>query len=249
MESRDIIISANACGGKMKCKAEAEKFDSPPVVLTVPGGSADGFRKTAQAHRRKHSVLDNFLSVMLGRKGLAKKVKPRRVCLISLGDGWTWISQVLQAKRDADRIDTVLVMNGASASKAWLDFAVRAEPDPNAPKLWLVHNQIKKVEPANKRIMSVIKARNIRAVAPVSLNVTSYELFPIRVYSKTETPKTKFYHHDPLMEVDRAGNAARYEYGGHTVHDELYIAHYVQPRFWHWLRELWKAPDYGVFYT
>lgn len=254
MESRDIIISVNACGGKMKCQVEAQKFNCPPIVLTVPGGSADGFRKTAQAHRKNHTVLDSFLAVMLGRKGLSKKVKPRRICLVSWGEGWTWISEVLQAKKDVPRIDTVLVMNGASSSKAWLEFAARCEGRMNSSKLWLVHNQIKKVEPANKRIFKAVTDRNVR------INIPSYigsggaagcvsEGFPIRVYSKTETPKTKFFHHDPLMEVERAGNVARFEYGGNSAHDELYLAHHVQPRFWHWLRDLWKDPYSGVFYA
>ena len=250
MESRDIIISANACGGKMKCTIEAEKFSQPPIVLTVPGGgTSEGFRRLAQGYRMNHSVLDRFLSVQLGRKGLFKKVKPRRIFLVSYGDGWPWVAEVLRSKKDVLRIDTVLVMNGITTRslKAWTEFAVRAEPRNNAPKLWLVHNQLKGVSPAHKRIINAAKDAGL-AVAPSYFDEPS-EIFPIKVYSKNERPKIKLFHSDPLAEMERAGNVARFEYAGKTAHDELYVVHHVQPRFWHWLRHLWKDTYSGVFYA
>jgi hypothetical protein len=234
----------------MKCTVEANKFSQPPVVLTVPGGSSEGFRRTAQGYRLNHSVLDRFLSVHLGRKGLFNKIRPRRICLVSFGDGWPWVAEILRSKKDVPRIDTVLMINGITTRslKAWTDFAAKAESRANAPRLWLVHNRLNGVTPAHKRIIKAASS-GVQVVVPNYISNSGDDFFPIKVYSKNERPKTKLFHHDPLVEVDRAGNVARFEYAGNTEHDELYLVHHVQPRFWRWLRDLWKDPYSGVFYT
>jgi hypothetical protein len=87
---RDIIISAFACGGKMSCKKEAEKFAEPPLVLTVPGGSSSGFRKTGMKYKKNNTILDNFL------KAKAKNVTPRRICLVTFSAGWAWSTEILR---------------------------------------------------------------------------------------------------------------------------------------------------------
>ena len=56
----------------MKCKKEAVKFSSSPVIVSVSGGSEQGFSDKAKEFRESSSILDNFFASKL------KKIKPRR---------------------------------------------------------------------------------------------------------------------------------------------------------------------------
>jgi hypothetical protein len=72
---------------------------------------------------------------------------------------------------------------------------------------------------------------------------------PISIYSKIERPKTKIYHDDPLHTYEAVGNVVRVEYEGGKAQDHIYNAQYAQPRYWEWVRNLWKDPNYGVKYA
>jgi len=250
MAERDVIIAAFACGGKMNCKAESKKFKEIPIIINVPGGSSSGFKKTAQAFRAKNSILNQFL---LSRKEL-KNVKIRRVCLLSFSAGWAWSTEVLRAKKDLERIDTVIVMDGIHTPnlKAWNAFAGLASIGGlNAPKLWMAHTQIKppfiSAKTTNSKIMGTLYSENTTGMTiPEYIWKAELENTPISVYSKIESPKNKLYHKDPLLTFEHIGNAARFEYEGGRAQDHIFNAQYTQPRFWRWLREVWTDPEHGV---
>jgi len=249
MDERDVIVSAFNCGGKMSCKKEAEKFAEPPLTLSVPGGSSSGFRTTASQYRAKNSVLKNFFA--------KHKVKPRRVCLISFSAGWAWTTEVLRAKLDVPRIDTIIVMDGihTSALTGWYNYAeLAAKGGKDAPKLWLAHTQIKppfvSAKTTNTKIIDHARAvvpegeDNLLAIPGEVWGVRLDE--PIRVYSKIESPKYKTYPEDPLEAFEQIGNVARFEYEGGRAQDHIYNAQYAQPRYWEWLRRIWKNKNAGV---
>ena len=245
MNKQDVIVTAFACGGKMKCRKEAEKFKEPPIILNVPGGSIEGFVKTAQTFRAKNSVLDNFFA---SRREL-KKIQPRRVCIVSFSDGDAWTTSVLRANKDIKRIDTAIVMDGVHTHnlKAWIDFAKLAAVGENAPKLWLAHTQLTKKTNA-KIVEKVNNTNNQQIIIPDYIKNAQIEN-SISVYSKTERPKHKLYHIDPLCSFESFGNVARFEYDGNKEQDQIYNAQYTQPRFWQWLREIWADPTTGVFWS
>ena len=256
MEERDIIVAAFACGGKMKCRNEAEKFSEPPLVINVPGGSSAGFTKTAQTFRAQNSVLDNFFA---SRREM-KKIKPRRVCIVSFSAGWAWTTGVLRAKKDIERIDTVIVMDGihTPSLNAWFDFAtLAAQGGNNSPKLWLVHTQIKppfvSAKTTNTKIIDTARERvgddTPEIAIPDYIWDAQIENSPISIYSKIEKPRHKLYHTDPLETFEHVGNVARFEYTGGKAQDHIYNAQYTQPRFWQWLREVWANSTSGVFFN
>jgi hypothetical protein len=249
MDERDVIVSAFNCGGKMSCTKEAEKFAEPPLTLNVPGGSSSGFRATASQYRANNSVLDGFFT--------KHKVKPRRVCLISFSAGWAWTTEVLRAKLDIPRIDTIIVMDGIHTPSlaGWFSYAELAAKGGNkAPKLWMAHTQIKppfvSAKTTNTKIID-----HARATVPEgekNLLTIPSEVWGVRleksitVYSKIENPKNKIYHEDPLASFEQIGNIARFEYEGNRAQDHIYNAQYAQPRYWEWLRRIWKDKDAGV---
>ena len=235
----------------MNCKKEAEKFAEPPVVLMVPGGSSSGFRKTALNFKSNNSILDSFFASKL------TKVKPRRVCLVSFSAGWAWSTEVLRAKKDIDRVDSTIVMDGIHTSNlnAWYSYAEKAAVGGlDSPKLWLAHTQIKpkyvSTKTTNTKIIdharSTVSNSELLTIPAYVWDVTLES--PISVYSKIERPKTKIYHTDPLGSFESIGNVARFEYEGNRAQDHIYNAHYVQPRFWNWLRDLWSNPKSGIFW-
>jgi hypothetical protein len=247
---RDIILAALSCGGKMHCQKEAAEFKDPPIVIAVPGGSADGFARTAKQHRQHNSVLEAFFA---SRRELSA-VRPRRVCLVGFADGCGWISAVLKASHDRPRIDTVLALDGllTAGLQAWIDYASQAANGGRpAPRLWLAHSQ-GQTQKTNKRVFDRAK-KSTGSSGPV-IDLPDYivhaslESPPVRVYSKTETPTTKLFHADTLVEYDSIGNLVRVAFSGDNIQDSIYIAQYVQPRFWRWLRHIWSDPDAGVFF-
>jgi hypothetical protein len=251
MEERDIIISAFACGGKMSCQKEAEKFAEPPLVLTVPGGSSSGFRKTGMKYKSGNTILDNFL------KDKAKNVKPRRICLVTFSAGWAWSTEVLRTKLDPSRIDTVIVMDGIHTRSldGWFRYAeLCVKGGKNGPKLFMAHTQIKPPFVSSKTTNTNIinSAREVDDgswLITVPTYVWDVDLEkPISVYSKIENPKTKIFQDDPLHTFEAVGNVVRVEYEGGKAQDHIYNAQYSQPRYWEWLRNLWKDPNAGVRY-
>jgi hypothetical protein len=246
---RDIVISAFACGGKMSCKKEAEKFKEPPYLVTVPGGSSSGFRKTGMKYKKGNTILDNFL------KAKAKSIKPRRICMITFSAGWAWSTEVLRTKLDPSRIDAVIVMDGIHTRNldGWYRFAELAAK--GGPKLFMAHTQIKppfvSAKATNTKIIDSArsKATNGQHLITVPSYVWDVDLEkPISIYSKIERPKTKIYHDDPLHTFEAVGNVVRVEYEGGKAQDHIYNAQYSQPRYWHWLRDLWADPNSGVRY-
>lgn len=249
MDSKDVIISAFACGGKMNCAQEAAKFKDPPVVLTVPGGSSSGFVATANQHRRQNSILNSFL----------KSVKPRRVCLLSFSAGWAWSTEVLKATLDLPRIDTVMVMDGIHTPNLapWFEFAKRAgKGGSNNPKLWMAHTQIKppfvSSKITNQKITDFAKQNSPEGLDNL-ITAPEYITFaqlqePISIFSNIENPKTKVFQKDTLVEFEQVGNVVRFEYEGSRAQDHIYNAQYVQPRFWEWLRNIWDDVDEGIRY-
>lgn len=246
---KDIIITAFACGGKMKCQEEAAKFADPPLVINVPGGSQTGFRNTAQKYRKNNTILDNFL------KNYAKDVTPRRICLVSFSAGWSWSTEVLRAPADPARIDTVLVMDGIHTRSldCWFNYAeLCLKTD---AKLFLAHTQIKPpfISSTATNTNIINHAREIGTNKdPITIPEYIWDVTlesPISVYSNIENPKTKTYSKDPLDSFEAVGNVARFEYEGGKAQDHIYNAHYTQPRFWNWIRNLWANPDYGVKYS
>lgn len=253
MEKKDVIIAAFACGGKMKCTKEAEKFADPPVIINVPGGSSSGFRATAQSYRKNNTVLENFLNAKL------KKATPRRICLVTFSAGWAWATDVLKAPKDVDRIDTIIVMDGIHTRNlnSWVNFANRAAlGGDDAPKLWMAHTQIKppfvSTKITNTTIIDTVRATvgNDTPEMPIPEYIWSANIEnpPISIYSKIERPRRKLYHIDPLYTFEHVGNVARFEYDGGRAQDHIYNAMYAQPRFWQWLRAIWKNPNQGVFW-
>ncbi|NJO18549.1 MAG: hypothetical protein HC877_23310 [Thioploca sp.] len=77
--------------------------------------------------------------------------------------------------------------------------------------------------------------------------VISYDIEkPINIYSSV-TKNTKIFDKDTLVEFGVVGNVGRFEFSGNTPQDHIYIAQYVQPRFWNWLRDLWQTNE-GVYF-
>lgn len=241
MDKRDVIVAAFACGGKMKCKKEAEKFSEAPLVINVPGGSVSGFVETAKMFRSKNSILNNFFA--------SHNIKPRRVCLIGFSDGWSWITQILRAKKDVNRIDTIITLDSAHTPnlRAWNEFAKLAgKGGIKAPKLWMAHTQTK--SPPNVKILKSINSNAREIIVPDYIKNAQIEKSPVSVYCKAEKPRYKLFHSDPLYSIEIIGNAVRFEYEGNTGQDHTYLAHYVQPRFWRWLKDIWNNPKNGVLW-
>lgn len=243
--SRDIIITAFSCGGKMKCKKEALLFKDPPLILNIPGGSKDGFIKTAKSIKDKGSILDPLFN--------AKNINPRRVCLISFDVGWSWVTEVLRCKKDLSRIDTILIIDGihTSSLQAWIKYAKLAVEGDS--RLWMVHTQNQPAQGTSARTTNAKIAKRVKLELPIItvpdyiLNVEPFEK-PITIYSKHDTPKRKIYQKDSLCLFEQYGNLVRFEYQGNKTQDQIYTTQYVQPIFWKWLRELWEAED-GVLFT
>ena len=123
MSKRDVIISVLACGGKMSCKKEADKFKDPPLVININsstgvstnGGTVQGFRKAASQLKTNGSIIDGVLS--------AHKVEPKRICIVSYLEGWSFTNEVLKSD-DWERIDHIILLEGLNtrspkALKAW----------------------------------------------------------------------------------------------------------------------------------
>lgn len=246
--SQDVIVSSFACGGKMKCSKEIEAFSEPPALISVSGGSIDGFVETAQSYNKNDSILDGFLSAKL------KGIVPRRICLVSFSDGWSWISSVLKCKKDIDRIDTIIVVDGIyTFNKCWVDFANKAAKG-NSPKLWLAHCSRKVdncVTPktTNNRIYNAANTNGKGAKIPTYILNVELEKIPTTIYSKDEIPRHKLYHEDTLIQAKSKGNLVLLSYDGDKIQDQIYLQQYVQPRLWRWLREIWTDPDVGVCFT
>jgi hypothetical protein len=249
MAERDIIISAFACGGKMSCKKEAAKFKDPPLVLTVPGGSSSGFRKTGLKYKKGNTILDNFL------KDKAKNVTPRRVALVSFSAGWAWSTEVLRTKLDPERIDTVIVMDGIHTRNldGWFRYAELCVK--GGSKLFMAHTQIKppfvSSTATNTKIIDSVRSKASKGQPLITIPSYVWDVDlekPVSIYSKIENPKTKIYQDDPLHTFEAVGNVVRVEYEGGKAQDHIYNAQYAQPRYWQWLRELWDDPNYGVKY-
>ena len=235
----------------MSCKTESEKFKDPPYLITVPGGSSSGFRKTGMKYKKNNSILDNFL------KAKAKNIKPRRICMITFSAGWAWSTEVLRTKLDPARIDTVVVMDGIHTRSldGWYRFAELAlRGGPNGPRLFMAHTQIKppfvSSKTTNTKIIDSARSKankNYLITIPTYIWDADLEK-PVSIYSKIENPKTKIYHDDPIDTFEAVGSIARVEYKGGKAQDHIYNAQYTQPRFWHWLRDLWADPNSGVRY-
>ncbi len=264
---RDIIVTALSCGGKMNCKKEAALFREPPIIVSVPGAasgttldSVDGFIRTAKIYRAHNSVLDGFFAA----RNELSAVRPRRVCLVGFSAAWSWITAVLKASGDRGRIDAVLMLDGPNTSglKAWTDYAeLAAKGGRAAPKLWLAHpnkpSATTFISSQNTSTRIIRTARHTDNAAfglehglkiPDFIVNTADIAFPISVFSKAETPTKKIYHKDPIVACESVGNVVRLAFEGDTIQDSIYIAQYVQPRFWQWLRQLWEDPSAGVLF-
>lgn len=235
MIHRDVIISALACGGKMSCRKQAAEFQNPPSVINInsaigvptDGGSVQGFKKAASALRKSGGTV---------LKGLfnTQKVDPKRVALISYLDGWSFIHEVLKDDNDGI-IDTIIVLEGLNTTSVdrWIEFSKYGS-------LWMAQTQA-----PHKTASSQSSAKKITLDYKV-IEIPDFVVKPvldksISIYSKSENPKTKIYHKDPLVEVRSSNNAVSFQYTGKQAQDQTYIQQYVQPRLWKWLAQMWNA--------
>jgi hypothetical protein len=244
--SKDVIISALACGGKMSCYKQAAEFNEPPVVININssagvstgGSTVQGFRKAAGTYKKNGQG-----SILNGVLGTQKNLEPRRVAIVSYLDGWSFIHEILKTP-DWERIDTVIVLEGLNtrSTQIWERYA-------NRGRLWLAYTKA-----PHKTASCQSAARNI---VPFFINECRTELpeyllhakldKSISIYSKTENPKTKIFHEDPLLCGEWASRSiVALPYNGKTVQDQTYIQQYVQPRLWRWLAELWSDSTTGV---
>lgn len=247
MVKRDVIISALACGGKMSCRKQAVEFGDPPAVISINsstgvstgGGTIDGFRKAAQEYKKQGNG-----SILQGVFNTQKNLQPNRVALVSYLDGWSFINEVVKSD-DFTRIDTIIVLEGlntrsSSLLRQWEDFA-------DKKKLVLVYSQAPHKTASSKSACSKIVTPFInekRLELPEYIKSPAWDK-SISIYSKTETPKTKIYHSDPLVNSWYSKSIMALEYAGKQSQDQTYIQQYVQPRIWQWLREQWKDPTTG----
>lgn len=219
-------------------------------MINVPGGSVDGFVKTAAKYKEKSSILNNLFA-----QSLPKNIKPKRVALISFSHGWSWSTQVLRCKKDISRIDSVIVMDGINTPslKAWNDYAkLASEGGNNSPKLWMAHTQVKPEKgPSTKNTNAkIIKSCQVDSNTNIKVpnHIAKLKLDkPIKVYCNAVKPHHKIYMKDSLINTDIVGNVVRCEYEGSMPQDLTYNSQYVQPRFWEWLRQVWEK-DAGVKY-
>lgn len=247
MIEKDVIISAFSCGGKMKCTKQAETFKEPPALINVPGGSLEGFKQTSKQYLKNGSILDSLLASKMN------KIRPRRICLISFSDGWSWISNILKLEKDINRIDTIIILNGiySNSLNHWKNFAIKASN--KKTNLWLIHNKCKlekgtAPKTTNNKLFNLIKRSKQNIIIPDSILNASLEKIPTSIYSKEESPKHKLYQADTLEKTQVAGNLVNLGYSGDRKQDQIYLQQYVQPRLWYWLRDIWADPTVGTFF-
>jgi hypothetical protein len=216
--SKDIIISALSCGGKMSCRKEAEKFSSKPSVITVSGGN-DGFCKRAKEVKKNGSIIDGVIP---------KTVKPNRICLISYLNGADFIHEVIK-NDESHRLHTVILLEDEKyrSYKKFKDLESKALA--GEVNLWVVKASIGKVKAKHGTLPEYIKSPSFDK--------------PISIYSKSETPKTKIYQKDTLVDYNHDGGYWCLLYEGRQTQDKIYIQQYVQPRIWRWLRETWETEE------
>ena len=250
--SQDIIICAYNCGGPVDCNALAKQFAEPPLVIWIPGNSSSDFSAYANKYNSGQSILTNML------KAHAPKITPRRVCLMSFSAGWAHSTAIVNKEGDRKRIDSIVVYDGihTQALDGWSAFAdLSGVGGVNAPNLWMAHTQIKPPYVSTKETNTKIfkgafdKFAATSILRPIPSYIIGAELEePITITSSIVTPKQKNYTKDTLAAFETVGNVGRFEYSGQLPQDHIYNAHYVQPRFWHWLREVWSDPTAGVHY-
>lgn len=245
--NKDIIISAMACGGKMSCTKQAEMFKDPPIVIPINsstgvstgGGTVKGFRKAASIFRKQGngSILDGVLKSY-------PDIVPNRICLVSYLEGWSFIHELLWY--DSNRIDTVIVLEGINTRnlQPWWIYSI-----PRKSKLWIAHTQsphkISSCKSSAEKIVQDHRVLNLMKGRTSIKGVPDYVIKPvldnsISIYSKSEIPKTKIYHEDPLLYGYGDKNKLTLCYNGKQTQDQIYIQQYVQPRLWKWLSDEWK---------
>ena len=247
MVNRDVIVSALACGGKMSCHKQAAEFENPPVVININsstgvstgGGTVQGFRQAAAQYKDHGNG-----SILQGVFNTQKNLQPNRVALVSYLDGWSFVNEVVKSD-DFERIDTIIVLEGLNTRSApllqqWEDFA-------DKHRLVMVYSQVPHKTASSKSACSKIVGSFInesRLELPEYIKSPAWDK-SISIYSKTETPKTKIYHADTLVNSWYSKSVMALEYSGKQSQDQTYIQQYVQPRIWQWLREQWKDPTTG----
>jgi hypothetical protein len=250
---KDVVICSYNCGGPMDCNAEAAKFSDPPHILWIPGGpGTSSFRNEAQRYSTEESILDRYL------KKIPSSITPRRICLASFSAGWAFSTEIINKEKDRSRIDCAMVMDGihTESLNGWESFSEMAGKGGKAPKLWLAHSQIKppyvSTKITNTRIINYAKSvygNNVNSILPIPDYIINPVIDkPIKIYSSIVNPKWKEFKSDTLVYHESVGNVSRFEYKGDYPQDHIYNAHYVQPRFWRWLKELWGDVNQGIFF-
>ncbi|NJO18548.1 MAG: hypothetical protein HC877_23305 [Thioploca sp.] len=129
----DIILCAFNCGGSFNCSEEAEKFSQPPKLVYIPGNGSNAFKQYAINNHKNDSVLDNILKDV------------GRVALITFSAGWGFTTEVLKSKKDRERIDTIILLDGLHQTTLddWKAFVLLAgRGGKNAPKLWMLIHRL-----------------------------------------------------------------------------------------------------------
>jgi len=247
MGARDVIISALACGGKMSCRKEASEFKNPPLVININsssgistgGGTVQGFRKSASEYRKLGGGPGILKGIFKANK--LKLTDVGRVCLVSYKEGWGFIHEVLKYDFPI-AIDTIMVLDGLNTRSLdpWEGYSWHGN-------LWLAYSQT-----PHKTASSKSAANKLIGDYPTDLKIPTYIADAkldksVTIYSKSETPKTKIFHKDPLVKTHYsrrnfkfAGEMMSLEYTGKQAQDQTYIQQYVQPRLWKLLRERWS---------
>ena len=250
MAKKDVIISALACGGKMSCSKEAQKFRKPPEVININssngvsthGGTVQGFRKAAAEYKKNGngSIIDGVLSTK-------KNLEANRICLVSYLDGWSFINEIVKSDLDYELIDTIILLEGLNtrsnvALRAWNRYVTHTDGS-----LIMACTEAKhKTAPSktmSKKVYLLSDSRKPDATAEtwIPSYIQDAKLDKsISIYSKAETPKTKIFHEDTLKGAYTNYGTTLLEYSGNKTQDQTYIQQYVQPRIWRWLKESWE---------
>jgi len=249
MDERDVIISVLGCGGKMSCAKEAKKFKNPPLVVNINssggistgGGTVQGFRKAAKEYKTNGSIIDGILE--------KHNVTPRRICLVSYLDGWSFIHEIL--KVEPERVCEVICLEGLNtkSTSVWSDYAFEVGHD----IIFAYTERTHKTASSRSAAMSVMKdlvagdtgyfdKQNKRKILEHSPDSDDLKK-SISIYSKNETPKTKIYHKDPILKSYRVQGVQSFLFSGKKLQDQTYIQQYVQPKLWEVLKRKWDK-DY-----